>query len=221
MLSAERMADIRDQLAARGLHTVVVFLMRDPVERIWSHIRMKAHRRPGQFDVPLQEVLARDHAEHSYAGRTRYEETLATLDQVFAADDVHVGLYETLFADPKQARTIARLVGIDPPRPKLGQKRNASPRPDAGLPEEVARPVAEHFAETYREVARRRPDLDVALALAPRQVRPLTRGGRGGRASDAVGVEEVALATLWGSRRSRLPRCGGQEVALHGSRRSR
>lgn len=162
MLSAERMTDIRDELAARGVHTVAVFLMRDPVERIWSHIRMKAHRRPAQFDTTLDQVLVREHAEHAYACRTRYEQTLDTLGRVFAPEDVHVGLYETLFADQQQARTIARLVGIDPPRPRLGQKRNASPRPDGGLPEEVTRPVAEHFAETYREVARRRPDLDVA-----------------------------------------------------------
>jgi hypothetical protein len=161
MLSADRMASIRQAFRRRGLRTAAVFLMRDPVDRVWSQIRMKAHRHPQWYDRSPEDELLAEHADPRYVRRTRYEETLAALDATFAADDVHVGLYETLFADATQAHAICRTVGITPHDPDLDEARNASPRAVDVLPEHVARPVAEFYADTYRAVARLRPDLDV------------------------------------------------------------
>lgn len=39
-LSAATLAEIRDGMATRGVPTRVVFMMRDPVERSWSALRM-------------------------------------------------------------------------------------------------------------------------------------------------------------------------------------
>ncbi|MCW2817148.1 MAG: hypothetical protein JWN84_4603 [Nocardioides sp.] len=161
MLSAERMTSIAAGFDARGLDTVAVFLMRDPVDRIWSHIRMKARARPDAFTRSPEDELHAEHADERYARRTRYHETLGALGTAFDDERVHVGLYETLFTDDRQVHAISRVVGITPRKPRLRRTSNSSPRLVAELPESIARPVAEHYAETYREVARLRPDLDL------------------------------------------------------------
>src|SRR3712207_7432819 len=46
LLGAERLARIREAFGSRGVRTVAIFLLRDPVERIWSQIRMQKRRRP-------------------------------------------------------------------------------------------------------------------------------------------------------------------------------
>jgi len=162
MLSAERLTSIRTSFDDRGLHTVAVFMLRDPVERVWSHQRMKAHRHPDQHPGDTVDELLAEHADPAYDRRTRYHETLTTLGEAFTPQDVHVGLYENLFLDTSQPHAISRLAGIAPRPPKFDRQVNASPKPVAQLPDSVARTVAEHYAETYREVARLRPDLDVA-----------------------------------------------------------
>ena len=136
--------------------------MRDPVDRIWSHIRMKARRHPDQFTRSTEDELLAAHAEAPYERRTRYHQTLAALSRSFDPGRVHVGLYEQLFADAEQVRRISRLVGITPREPRLRRTSNSAPRAVDTLPEHVARPVAEHYAHVYREVARARPDLDIA-----------------------------------------------------------
>ncbi|MGA8258415.1 MAG: sulfotransferase [Nocardioides sp.] len=163
LLSAERVASIRAGFAERGVRTVAVFLMRDPVERVWSHVRMRHDREPSRFAArDLTDELREHHAEPNYADVTRYEATLDTIEAVFAPDEVYVGLYEHLFNDAGPARAICDLVGIAAPEPELDRRSNAASRPSTDLDADTARVVAEHFAATYREVAARHPDLDVA-----------------------------------------------------------
>lgn len=162
MLSAERLASIRAGFEKRGVRSVGVFLMRDPVDRVWSHIRMTTHREPGKLGRTSEEELLHAHDRRAYALRTQYHRTLDNLAAAFPDASVHVGLYETLFRDDRQVRAIAELVGIPFRPPSLDRHRNASPRSVETLPDEVARVVAEHYADTYRGVAERMPHLDIA-----------------------------------------------------------
>lgn len=160
MLGAQRLRRIRRQFERRGVRTVGVFLMRDPVERVWSHIRMKAHRGvTAMADEPLVELVER-HGWERYWVRTQYQETLRALADSFPPEDVHVGLFETLTTDDAQVREVVGLAGLPFQPPKLDEPRNAAPPAD--VPEDVVRLVATHYAEVYRGVQRLRPELDIA-----------------------------------------------------------
>ena len=80
-LSADNYSHINGYLKERGYTVKVVFLMRDPVERLWS-----AMQHTGNFD---------GYKLDSYHIRSRYEVTIKNLDRVF--DNVFYGFYETLF----------------------------------------------------------------------------------------------------------------------------
>lgn len=165
MLPAQRFRDIRQGFAERGVRTVSILLMRDPVERIWSQIRMQAQRFPDLFDQPIQDVLRVRHADANYAMRTRYDQTIAALDEVFDPTEVYYGFYEDLFTESRM-REICSFVGVDFVPPDFDRRPNASAEPDQPLPEGTVRAVATHFSGVYDAVAARFPDIDLA-ALWP------------------------------------------------------
>jgi len=158
MLPGDVLAQVKRSFADRGLRTVAVFLMRDPVDRILSHIRMKLRHNPDRFDKQAHELLLEWHTDPQYQLRTRYDETIAALDQVFADDERYYGFYETLF-DVERIREICALLRIDFHPPKLDERRNASPPADA--PESTQRVVAEHYRGVYQAVAARFPEVDL------------------------------------------------------------
>jgi hypothetical protein len=157
----ERYADIKEQFRRRRVRTVAVFLMRDPVDRIYSHIRMRKGRQPDRFPEPAEELLARTHTGENYQLRTRYHQTIENVDAVFGPDEVHYGFYEELFS-VDEVRRITDLVGIPFHAPDFDERRNASKaeRKDE-LPESLVAEVAQNLADTYRGVAARFPDKDL------------------------------------------------------------
>jgi Sulfotransferase family len=158
-LSVERLSSIRAGFRSRGVRPAAAFLLRDPVERVWSAVRMDLQR-AGQGDpAAVEERVRRMHKHEMYAARTRYDETLTRLDAVFPAEDVFVGFYETLF-DRTTLQELCAFLGIDFHEPDFGRRVNVSPKGDA-LPEDLVATVAQHFAPVYDAVAKRLPEVDL------------------------------------------------------------
>ena len=160
-LSVERLASIRDGFVARGVRPAAVYLMRDPVERIWSAVRMDLQRRGEPDPAAAEERVRRMHKHEMYAARTRYDETLARLDEVFPAEDVFVGFYETLF-DRDTLALAVRVPGHRLPRARLRPTGERLAQAGEPLPDDLVRTVATYFAPVYDAVAARFPDLDLA-----------------------------------------------------------
>ncbi len=162
LLSPDRLSRIRGSFEQRGVRAVAAYLMRDPVERIWSQVRMQKRRRPENNPGTAEELVAQRYAEPSYAERTVYDVTIRNLDDSFGGLAAYA-FYEELFDPATAASEIARLstfLGIDPQSPDLGAQFNVSPR-SAELPEATVRAVAEHYRPTYEFVASRFPDRDL------------------------------------------------------------
>jgi hypothetical protein len=101
-----------------------------------------------------------------YEQRTRYDLTMAALEQAFPREDVFYDFYERLFTHETLERLCAFL-GIDFHEPDYGRQVNTSPKEQgADLPEETIRTIARHFAPVYTAVQQRFPDLDL-LELWP------------------------------------------------------
>lgn len=161
LLPVERLRQIQDSFAERRVRVVAMFLMRDPVDRIWSQIRMQEGRRPARFPEPADQMVGRLYEEPLYEQWSRYERTIGNLDRVFDARDVHYGFYEELF-DAEQVRRVCDFVGIDFREPDLDRKANVSAAKGvAALPDDVVGTVATHLRETYETVAERFPDTDL------------------------------------------------------------
>jgi hypothetical protein len=158
-LSVERLRSVRAGFESRGVRPVAVYLMRDPVERVWSAVRMDVQRR-GDHDPELVEARLRTVGDDDqYGRRTRYDQAIARLDDAFGGDGVFYGFYERLF-DVATLRNLCAFLGLDFHEPDLGRQVNVSPK-GGELAEETVAELVTRFAPVYAAVRARFPDVDL------------------------------------------------------------
>ncbi|MBN2905581.1 MAG: sulfotransferase [Rhodobacteraceae bacterium] len=146
-----------ERMAAMASDVRFVYLMRDPVERLWSHVRMIARRRAASgapVGVRAGRLLAR-----ALRGRepqiTQRGDYRTVLERLWAAVDpsrLFLAFYEELFSQEAIAR-LCRFLGIAPMAADL------SARVHAGVPvrmsAEQRRAAARFLAPQYDFVAER------------------------------------------------------------------
>jgi len=152
-LPIEALKLIRDNLYDRGFTVKVVFLMRDPIERCWSAVRM--HRRTQleentniHFKDRESEQLAAAYKLNKYEIRTRYEVTIKNLEAVFPSSHIYYGFYERLFtADNLQE--MHDFFEIDEFNPNIEEKFNVSKKTTENIDAELRNDIFEFYRPTY------------------------------------------------------------------------
>ena len=162
-----------------------VFLVRDPVDRLWSALRHR-HLRGREdggggpqdwllraYDRALADPLDPDHRRSDYAA------TLAALDAAVPSDRLFLAFYETMFSQDAFDR-LAAFLGIAPHPIEAGRRDYVGVPATATLSPERRARGARSFAATYRAVRER-----VGGALPegwadPDRVAPITAQGRPG-----------------------------------------
>lgn len=151
-LPAEAFDRIKRGFESRGIAVRVLFVMRDPVERCWSAVRMYRQKGlpiPGVPPIEDEQEALRAYCGTPHAQRHgRYDRTVETLDSVFAPAELHYAFYETLFRlDSLQA--ISRYIGIDARPEFLDRHYNVSAKRES-LSSMTYGAVADAHAETLR-----------------------------------------------------------------------
>lgn len=157
-LPVEGYRAIKEGLERRGFYVKPIFIMRDPVERCWSMLRMQREdlqqRNPAAALAEEHEALARHYKGRQCELRTRYEWTINNLEQVFDPDDIYYGFYETLFeqATLQQLQEYLKLPDF---APDVDEKVQVSKRQHETLGDELAAEISRFYRETYQFCANR------------------------------------------------------------------
>jgi len=166
-LTAEHLSEIKEVLEEAGYDVKVVFLMRDPVERCYSALRM-GHRRDkasGKTDGPGPHANFAHNAVQEWCQvRTCYERIVPEIEKVFAPENVFLNLYETFFSAGK-IQDLCDFLNISYIDADLDKKVNTSPREDEPSAEQLAE-VRKFYDPTYRFMAARE-GADVISAVWP------------------------------------------------------
>ncbi|MCF6315753.1 MAG: sulfotransferase [Marinosulfonomonas sp.] len=114
------------QMAGLVAQTRFVYILRDPVDRLWSNIRMNAQRKSdnpelmrGYALAEVDEVLNGKHSQ-AYV-RSDYAGGLETLEQAVAANKRKVLFYETLFSDDT-IRDLCAFLGLSNHAARLNKR---------------------------------------------------------------------------------------------------
>jgi len=105
-------------MQALGPDTKFLYLIRDPVDRLWSHIRMIAHRRSGQdgrFAYRSEYMLdcALEGSEFEITRRGDYAATIERFRRVVTPGNLLVMFFEDMFTDDGIDH-ICGFLGLDP-----------------------------------------------------------------------------------------------------------
>lgn len=143
VIGREGFAYMRRLCVERGLRLKVLFVMRDPVDRLWSHMRFLP-----QLDRetdPLRDwpALLRD---PRVMARSDYRRTLDDLDATFAPGEVLHLFYETL--PTAGVAALHAELGLGPPVVEAGARYNETTL-KAALPDDAAEAFAAALADQY------------------------------------------------------------------------
>ena len=149
-LDAKAFAVIREGLLKKGFTPRVVFLMRDPIERIWSMLRMEWRNRKKVvgFDEAMKRLLA-CHRNPGVQLRTQYDRTIIELEKVFPANELCYGFYENLFS-LHGFKGIMQFTGLDLQAPDFMESINSSPKGEDTEPDaQVAAEIVKTYGSVY------------------------------------------------------------------------
>ena|SRR5205085_5478364 len=125
--------------------TRVIFIMRDPVDRFYSHVRMERDRRRAKGRPQRNPLALLD--EFSYFGKSLYQSTINDLERVFSPNTIIYLFYETLFR-PETIRDLCGFLDVEyTPADCEGVINAGGPRED--IPLEIDETVRTRFEATY------------------------------------------------------------------------
>ena len=128
-----------------------IFILRNPADRHWSHLRAAETRRLEPFDAAVH--LRPSLSESLFTRRTDYPRTLETLFRVVPPERVCVVFFEHLTSPATSATELAKItsfLGIDFMAPSPEDKVNASKSIQLG--QAVRDEVVAHYAPIYEYV---------------------------------------------------------------------
>jgi len=152
-LPVEAFEHIKVGLEARGFKIKVIFLMRDPFDRIWSHVRMVRKRKlkgyPSfQHDPAEGEAMLSVYRTIPFQIRTRYEKTISNLESVFEIDDIHYEFYENLFK-VDSIKKLTSFLTIPYQDPNLETIVNDSPNNETMISDNIVFEIVNFYRDTY------------------------------------------------------------------------
>jgi hypothetical protein len=158
-LSADRFRMIREGLVSRGIPVRVIFLMRDPLERIWSAARMKlwgekkSSKEPDLVRTGDEALVLETYRSTPVQYRTNYHLTITALESVFAPEELHYDFYERLFTE-QATRQICEFLRIPYVEPKFDKRVHTSPKATE-ISDETANLVVQAYSDVYSFAAER------------------------------------------------------------------
>lgn len=153
MLNECAFSYIKSNLEKRGFHVKVVFLMRDPMERVWSMLRMHRRNQERRGETLLTteaDALKSVYSSEQARLRTDYPRTMSELEKVFSKSDIFYGFYESLFTKSSY-ESLKDFLSIDIGEPDFEFKTNVSPKNldiDVGLKKEIVN----FYSDVYRGI---------------------------------------------------------------------
>lgn len=152
-LSETVFASLKHNLENKGFKVKLIFLLRDPIERIWSQLRMqkkyasKGGNKSGGYSD--EKELFNFYSASEMEFRTRYEKTIRNIEAVFPEKDILYEFYESLF-NVSSIKKITEFLGIPFLEPDLNKMVNSSPKENSVISEECKKLVVAYYEETYK-----------------------------------------------------------------------
>lgn len=154
-LATEHLIEIRRVLETAGFDLRVVFLMRDPVDRCLSAVRM-AKRNHGD-SIDDESLLAGLYNSPDFEYRTDYIRTIENLTNVFPAESLFIDFYERLFR-PATLERLSHFLQI-PCQPEFSRRRFNQAKHHGQISPEILNLVAEHYRDVYAYCFARFPEV--------------------------------------------------------------
>tara|TARA_B100000378_G_scaffold70310_1_gene53413 strand:- start:87 stop:1001 length:915 start_codon:yes stop_codon:yes gene_type:complete len=152
---------IQNEFENRGISTKAIFIMRDPVDRCLSAVRMWKKFGKSRQGVDIERSL--EDSLLSYVGTrqaqllTNYQQTINSLEKAFEPEDIYIGFYETMF-QKKEIERLSYFIGTSVDYSFSEESFNTTSKGDV-LSSEAHRQASLAFTSVYKFCFTRWPNL--------------------------------------------------------------
>lgn len=161
-LTVEQLLSVKAKIESIGARLKVVFLMRDPIERCWSFVRMEKTRNKN-LTKPDGDYVRQMHSTPRFQLLTRYENTCRNLRAAFDEHELYFGIYENLF-EREQVQRLSDFLEIEPQFGLAKERVNTSDKKEE-IPGELVSMIREFYADTYAFCGEKFPETKRLWAL--------------------------------------------------------
>lgn len=167
-LPQDTLKKIQDEFAKRDIDVRVAFLMRDPVDRLWSAVKM--YNRKDRIRGGVEFCHADEEALLTYMStpharlRNSYPETLENIYSVFPSEKIFVGIHENMFTDEEVER-LSNFLDLEPNIEFAKQRINSDPKKARSISQkesisfETRRKVQAEYADIHKYCAAKYPQI--------------------------------------------------------------
>lgn len=144
--------EIKEGFDKRNIQTKVIFLMRDPFERVYSYCRKGIrNNKPWKMKEKYieQEALINQYATWGCEFRTKYDITIKNLEKVFDKNNIYYGFYEKFFSD-ESIKNLTDFLKIPFEKGDYDKVVNQGQKPQTFNKEVYAKIIANHYRKTYK-----------------------------------------------------------------------
>jgi len=149
-LPVDVLKTIRSEFEKISVEVRVVFLMREPVARLESAIRMYLRTDKKLEKTSVETMMRRmkriSKSEHDNV-RSSYRDTVSRIRSCFSEDEIYLGFYETMFEEEELAR-FGKFLDIDHKMFDVGEKVNSTRR-SFKYPKEFLLRMQENYSDNY------------------------------------------------------------------------
>ena len=145
VLTEDNFRELKGKIKSTGVKVRCVFIMRDPVERCWSAVRMDIRNSKKEYDE--EQYLQQKYSTEQFQVRTRYELICKRLRDVFSEEELYFGFYETMFDDGELER-ISKFLGVPVNYEQRKKHLNVSPK-KSRISIDLREEVRSFYSNTY------------------------------------------------------------------------
>jgi hypothetical protein len=149
LISSDTMKWVKSEFHERDVRCVAVFIMRDPVERFWSSIRMLRRKNSSYWSkVPEEDHVRQFLDRQDFFARGQYHETILAMEGCFKDHEKKIILYEEMTSNKKVFSDLCSFLCVQPYKPRMNEYENASPK-STMLSFDLMAEVAKRHAASY------------------------------------------------------------------------
>ncbi|MDB4335219.1 sulfotransferase domain-containing protein [bacterium] len=154
LCNKKQLQEAKDIIEGAGYHLKVIFVMRDPVQRLISRGR-SVYEQKGITSLESWIMIESKH-KHIFE-RQNYEKTIKNIEDVFEPENVFYGLYETFFTE-KEFLRFCNFIGMEYQDTYLKRKPRLTSNKDVDLTHDLNLILKELYKETYSFCNERFPE---------------------------------------------------------------
>jgi hypothetical protein len=145
VLTEDDFHKVKDKIKLMDAKVRCFFIMRDPVERCWSAVRMQLRRQNKEYGE--EQFLKQRYSSEQFQFRTRYEVICERLRNVFEEEELYFGFYETMF-DEGELERISKFLNVPVNYEHRNKKVNVSPK-KSQISIDLREKIRRFYSDTY------------------------------------------------------------------------